>query len=515
MRTPQLNNPPDSPRRQDQIIFSCALLVLTLFSLWPIWANRFLPMQDYPQHLFLAHLISTYDTSSFNWKEFYTVQLGFRPYMLWYLAMKFLAQVVDIETAGKLLFSLYILLITTLACIARRLPPKGFLPWGALLIYPLAFNQMYYMGMANYLMSLPVLFIALLDLDHLANGLTIGRMARHGFYCLILFLNHPYTVLVYIALAIISASGFRKNRNTALQMLFPAGIMSLSILLWYIFQHGAGTTPTSVPWTIYWWPYPWQWLLAYFVLPFSGMRLFSEPQWLACGLWCIIAALFIVAWRQNNIRDAISRRLLLFSGAGLAGFIALPFWVGYYSYFNLRMAPVSYFALALALCGIRVSVRAGMFLVVSVLLLLTISIQTQSAVARETQTILPAVSAAQQNSLILPLMFETSSDAIDQICFDQIHAHDADYYHLAVGGGANPTLFPNAMMPVLYKPGLRLPYPHKPLNFTWQEHGRYYDYILVRKPPPEFSASIKRESTLVTSSGPWVLFKNKSARKPL
>ncbi len=515
MRTQKENHLPDSPLRQDQIIFSCALLILTLFSLWPIWANRFLPMQDYPQHLFLAHLISTYNASSFNWKEFYTVQLGFRPYMFWYLAMNFLAHVVDIETAGKLLFSLYIFLITTLAYIARRLPPKGFLPWGALLLYPLAFNQMYYMGMANYLMSLPVLFIALLDLDNLTNGITIGRVARHGFYCLILFLNHPYTALVYITLAVISAFSSRKNRNTSLQMLFPAGIMSLSILLWYIFQHSAGTTPTSVPWTIYWWPYPWHWLLAYYILPFSGMRLFSGPDLFTCILWCIIATLFLVAWRENKSKDVVYRKLLMLSGASLAGFFVLPFWVGYYSYFNLRMAPVSYFALALALCRVRVSCRAGIVLVLSLLLLLVVSIQMQSAVARETETILPALSAAQKNSLILPLMFDTASDAIDPICFDQIHAHDADYYHLAVGGGANPTLFPNAMMPVQYKSGLLLPYPHKPLNFTWQEHGRYYDYILARKPPPEFYASIKLDSTLVTTSGPWLLFKNKLPRKPL
>jgi hypothetical protein len=237
MTKPPRTHGVNSPPRRDRLIFCSSLFVLTTVSLWPLWANRFLPMQDYPQHLFLAQLISTYDDPSFNWKEFYTVQLGFRPYMLWYLAMNLLAQVADIEIAGKLLFSLYILLITTLAWAVRQLTPRGYLPWGALLLFPFAFNQMYYMGFSNYLISLPLLFLALMDLEHPASGMTVGKIARQGVYCLVLFLNHPYTILVYITLSFVSAGCSRHNRAEVLRRAITPCAMSLIFILWYLSHH--------------------------------------------------------------------------------------------------------------------------------------------------------------------------------------------------------------------------------------------------------------------------------------
>jgi len=503
----------ETPPRRDNILFSISLFVLTAVSLWPIWANRFLPMQDYPQHLFLAHLLSTYDTPSFNWKEFYRVDLGVRPYMLWYLAMNRLACVVDVESAGKLLFSLYILLITALTMVARRLSPKESLPWGALLLYPFAFNQMYYMGFANYLISLPILFLALLDIDHLAHGVSVGGIMRHGLYCLLLFLIHPYSLLVYIVLTAASAFCFRQDWGACRRMLLPALAMSMIFTLWYFVQHEAGSAPTGQPWQISWWPL--NGTITYYLLQFTAMRLHGGPDWLAVGLWSSIALLFTFAGERATRGDAGRRRLLVLYLTSLAGFLVLPFWVGCYSYFNLRLAPVTYFAFALLLCGVRLSSRTGIFLALAVLALLLESLQTQRVVARETETILPVISAARKNSLILPLIFDASSTVIDPVLFYEHHAHEADYYHLLVGGGANPTLFPNAMMPVRYRSGLRLPYPDRPENFSWREHGRYYDYLLVRKAPPELYRSLVPPCNLIVSSGPWRLFQNMTERKPL
>ena len=499
--------------RREVVLFSLCLTVLTAVSLWPLWANRFLPMQDYPQHLFLAHVITTYDNPLFNWKEFYRVDLGVHPYMLWYLAMNMLGRVVDIEIAGKILFSLYILLITLLALVARRLAPKDHLPWGALLLYPFAFNQMYYLGFSNYIISLPLLFLAVLDLDYPAQGITAGRIARHGVYCLLLFLNHPYTVLVYIALTATTALCSWGNRAEFLRRLLPAGAMCLIFTVWYLIQHGSGSAPTTLPWSISWWPF--NGTVAYYLLQFTGMRLTEGPDWLTVGLWGSIALLFMLWWQRRENGNESWRRLAALYCVSLAGFLVLPFWMGYYSYFNLRLAPVSYFALSLLLCKVRITSRSGMVLALPVLALLVISIQTQKAVVRETETILPVVSAAKKNSLILPLMFNSAAAAIDPIFFYQLHAHEGDYYHLLVGGGANPTLFPNAMMPVQYQPDLRLPYPERAESFTWRDHGRYYDYLLVRQAPPELYRSLALTCTLVATSGPWRLFQNKVGHEPL
>lgn len=47
-------DPAPVPSQRDRTIFLTSLCVLTVAPLWPLWATRFLPMQDYPQHLFLA-----------------------------------------------------------------------------------------------------------------------------------------------------------------------------------------------------------------------------------------------------------------------------------------------------------------------------------------------------------------------------------------------------------------------------------------------------------------------------
>lgn len=499
--------------RCETVFFYASLLVLTAVSLWPIWATRFLPMQDYPQHLFLAQVIASYDDPSFNWKEFYRVDLGIRPYMLWYIAMKSLAGIFNIEAAGKIIFSLYILLISLLALIARRLAPKGCLPWGALLLYPFAFNQMYFLGFPNYIISLPLIFLALLDLDSLAAGVSFGKIVRHGLYLTLLFLTHPYSLLVYITLAATSALFLREKRPQLLRILLPAAVMSLVFAIWYLAQHGPSSTPTSVPWSVYWLPPHLS--LAHYLLQFTGMRLTNGADWLTVGLWGVVAILFDVAWKRGDREGVTSGRFVAWYVASLAGIFVLPFWMGYYSYFSLRLAPVSYFALALLLCSVRIPLRYSVVLTVCVLALLVQSIRLQKTLVLEAETILPIMSAAHKNSLILPLVFQSGSAAIDAHYFNEIHFHDADYYQLLVGGGANPTLFPNAMMPVQYRPGLLLPYPKKVTDFSWQEHGAYYDYVLVRGAPPEVYLKLAQFCDLVVKSGPWGLFKNKMALKPL
>lgn len=498
--------------RREAVLFHSSLFVLTVVSLWPIWAVRFLPMQDYPQHLFLAQVITTYDAPSFNW-EFYRVDLGFRPYMLWYFAMKLLAGLFSIEAAGKILFSLYVFLIAALALVARRLSPKGSLPWGALLLYPFAFNQMYFMGFPNYILSLPLIFLALLDVDSLGQGISLGKILRHGLYLVLLFLSHPFSLLVYITLAVISGLFTWKTRTQLITTTLPAVVMALIFTVWYLAQHGPSSAPTSVPWTVHW--LPMHLSLAHYLLQFTGMRLSNGADWLTVGLWGGVTVFFYGAWKSSDKAGCSSRRFAAWYLASVAGFFVLPSFLGYYSYFNLRLAPVSYFALALLLCRITVSLRTGVILAFCVFALLVQSIRMQELVVLETETVLPVVSAVPKNSLILPLVFRSTSDIIEPVFFCEFHANESDYYHLLVGGGANPTLFPNAMMPVQYQPGVRLPYPKKLEEFSWSEHGAYYDYILVRQAPQDLYHSLEKSCDLVASSGAWRLFKNRATRKPI
>jgi hypothetical protein len=473
--------------------------------------NRLLPMQDYPQHLFLSHVIATYENPAYNWKEFYTVDLKLSPYMLWYLAMKPLSLLYGVEVAGKMLFSLYILLISLLVHRTRRLCPKGAFPWGALLLFPFAFNQVYFMGFANYIVLLPVLMLAVMDLEELAlKGLSWWRVVLHATFLTTLYLGHPYTVLVYICLAVTTALCFWDNRSTMLKVLLPSVLLGGGFLHWYLVCHNASPVSNSYSWRVNWLSV--NNLIHYYIPMFTGMRLTNGPDWSALVAWIVIATTCLYAWQHTQNRYSMFKLPIFLFFASIAGYFVLPFRYGYYSYFNLRLAPVSYFLMVLLLARLLMAPIARILVAVATVTLVVLIIISQSRVSRSSEAVLPLLGVMEKNSLVLPLIFDSASTVIDPACFDEFHMHELNYYHVLIGGGANPTLFPNAMMPVQYRPGIYLPYPEKPYDFRWEEHGQYYTYFLLRGAPAEFSRRLKMHTKLVATSGPWSLFLNKSPK---
>ena len=109
-------------------------------ALWPLWSARFPPMQDYPQHLAQAQMLAARNDPAFEYHRYFDFHL--RPvYATFYLVTLFLSRFVPIEIAGKLTLSLYPVLVTVLvARLGRRSQPDT-VSWGALLLFPMAFNQ--------------------------------------------------------------------------------------------------------------------------------------------------------------------------------------------------------------------------------------------------------------------------------------------------------------------------------------------------------------------------------------
>ncbi len=498
--------------RSNAAAFSICAVLLTVVALWPIWAVRFLPMQDYPQHLFVSHILSTFHDPALDWKSHYEVDLGLRPYMLWYVLMLPLARAFGTEAAGKLTFSLYILLVTVLVFGAarRRSAPA----WGALLLYPFAFNQIYFMGFSNYVLSLPILFIAILDLEDLAQrGASVRRCVRHGAYLAILFLNHPYTVLVYGGLTVAIALAAWRRREEFRRAIMPAVALAAVFVVWYVAQPGLRNRATA-PWALRWWPFPGP--LEYYGLMFTGLRWTPGPDLLTACVWGGVTVLFAEAlWRYRPSPEMLRWPLVAFA-ASLLGFCVLPFWFGYWSYFNLRLAPVSYFALALALGRVRLSRRRGMVVAVFATILTVFSVRLQARVSEEVGEVLPVVQAMRPNALVLPLVFDSAPRALDPVFFYEFHAHEPAYYHVIAGGGASPdpNFFPNALMPVHYRSDFRPPAPTDPGEFSWTTYGTHYDYIITRAAPPGLVRYLADYCDVVAQSGAWMLFRNRAAALP-
>ncbi len=481
-----------------------AVFLLALGCLGPIWLPRFPALQDYPQHLFLAHVNATFNDPRYNWRHFYQADLRLGPYVVFYAVVVWLERFVPVVVAGKLFLSGYIACLAGVAILMRgQVDTPDRPPWGCLLLFPLAFSQMYFLGFTNYLLSLPLLLVAWLDHQRLCQGEAPPWLwGRQVLIVGLIFLCHPYTILVYLCLAagnlLLPNPDGGRRRPAALA---PPGATLLLFALWYILKlpgnHG------RMP--LLWWPLAEN--LRYYLLMFTAMRWTNGLDWPSVLTW--LAALLLVVWgliRRVKAGGKMPGRLSLSLGLATAGFFILPFWAGQYSYFNLRLAPVSYLLAALLAGFGLLPPLAGVGLALLCGLLIGLSAAVQAGVSRETAQIVPLLAEMAPNAKLLPMTFHTESALLDPHFFPETHSHDYFYYHLLVGGGASPSLFPSPMLPVSFKPGVDLPLATH--AFSWLEQGSHYDYILTRGAPSAFAPFVSRYAVPVGKSGEWQLFKN-------
>lgn len=488
-------------------LYLLAVGILALLCLWPIWSLEFPPLQDYPQHLFLAHVNATYDNPAYNWQNYYQATLKFGPYTFFYLVVTWLEKIVSITIAGKVFLSLYIGLMAGVALAVRNSLPDQTPPWGSLLLFPLSFHQMYFMGFTNFLISVPLLAFAILDHQRFtASPPRAGSFFRQALLVTLLFLCHPYTILVYICLAGANAL-LRPEANGPGRKIsiIPPVVTAGFFLFWYVLglDGGQGKMP------LLWWP--WRETLSYYLLMFSGIRWTDGIHWPTFASW-LTALVLILFGAINRIRAGVAfpKRAALACALSTSGFFALPFWAGQYSYFNLRLAPISYLFAAILAGSCTLPRSAGLGLAAICALLISQSAALQAAVSRETAEIKPLVARMEPNAALLPMTFQTESSILDRHFFPEAHSHDYFYYHLLVGGGVSPSLFPSPMLPLQFKPGLDLPLATH--DFSWTDHGSKYDYILTRGAPAEFAPFVRRYAPLVGQSGSWLLFRNEHTK---
>ncbi len=490
---------PSSPARN----YLVAVLLLALGCLGPIWLIRFPALQDYPQHLFLAHVNATFNDPRYNWRHFYQADLRLGPYVVFYAVVAGLERFMPVTVAGRVFLSAYIACLAWVAVrMAREVDDQGAPPWGCLLLFPLSFSQMYFLGFTNYLLSLPLLLVAWLDHRRLCQGQAAsGLWIRQAVVLPILFLCHPYTVLVYLGLTAGNLLPSPSDGDRRLAAMVPPGATLLLFVIWYV-----GKLPGNhgrMP--LVWWPLAEN--LRYYLLMFTAMRWNNGLGWPSLLAWA--AALALAGWgliRRARAGRKLPRRLILALILATAGFFILPFWAGQYSYFNLRMAPVSYLLAALLAGFGLLPPLAGVGLALLCGLLIGLSSVMQAGVSRETAQIVPLLAEMAPNAKLLPMTFRTASAILDPHFFPETHSHDYFYYHLLVGGGASPSLFPSPMLPVSFKPGVDLPLATH--EFSWLEQGSHYDYILTRGAPPAFAPFVSRYAVPVGKSGEWQLFKN-------
>jgi hypothetical protein len=238
------------------------------------------------------------------------------------------------------------------------------------------------------------------------------------------------------------------------------------------------------------------------------MRWFDGVDKLSIVLWMGIGALGVhafLAGRQEVGKFSI--RCLVFFILTIIAVFVLPFGKGPYSFISVRVAPVSYFLLAILIGRLKFK---GVWRSVFILFVAAVLIQSvikQGRVSAEIQKIVPIVERIPPNSRILPLVFDNDSPELEN-SFD-MHLHDHDYYHLLVGGGLSPYIIKNPLFPVYYKAEVNLSAPgeYTPGLFKWEEHSAEYEYFMVRAAPDAMIEYAAEKMKLMDHSGSWCLFK--------
>lgn len=87
------------------------------------------------------------------------------------------------------------------------------------------------------------------------------------------------------------------------------------------------------------------------------------------------------------------------------------------------------------------------------------------------------IAAVRPNTRVLPLELHDADPTVRAPPFNQFHGYIA-----AAKGAYDPHLFDNADIPLAYRPQRRLPQTgwDSGQTFTFEQHGRYYDYVLVQ-----------------------------------
>jgi hypothetical protein len=462
-------------------------------------------MQDYPQHLFQAYAISCRNNPAFDFDENFNIDFRLAPYATFYAITVALSAAMPIEVAGKVSVSLYILCVILLVTKLSRRFEAGFVPWGLLLLFPLAFNQNYFLGNINYVYSLPLLLFTLIDHEHITRGpVSIWPVCRHALWQLSLFLTHPFTFLMYVSLAGVGALLSWPRRSELVRgLIFPvAG--AVFFLLWFATTH-AGEVVEKILWC------PFTWTLSWYGSIFTGMRWWDGLDKVPILVWMAIGVLVVhtfLATEKVDRRFSI-RYALFFTVTTVAVFI-LPFgiWPSY-MYVNLRVAAAAYLFLAMLVGQLRFKgIWKGVFTVLVTVLLIH-SVIKQGRISVEIEEIVPIVSRIPKNSRILPLVFDNDTPELDPSTFD-IHLHDHNYYHVLVGGGLSPYLFVKTpLLPVYHKPGVNRPAPglYSPHLFRWERHASDYHYFLARGAPGGLVSYLTNKAEPIARSGKWILFK--------
>jgi hypothetical protein len=140
-------------------LFAATFVALSVLAAAPFWRTRLLPMQDYPQLLVFARVYGDCHDPSSPFFGTYTTGFPLSPLLLPILMLRAMAAVSSLETAGRVMWTLYALGLPLASLYLLRVLGRD--RWATLLVFPLVFSYWSGGGFFAFATSAPLLVLGL------------------------------------------------------------------------------------------------------------------------------------------------------------------------------------------------------------------------------------------------------------------------------------------------------------------------------------------------------------------
>jgi hypothetical protein len=469
------------------LAYRCAVAGLWALCCLGLWLAPAVPMQDYPQHLFIAAVLQG---GQANWALDYEAALQPTPYSGVYYCLHWLAPLLGLDAAGRVFITVYLALFLGIALtLARRDTPP---PWSALWLLPCALNQVYFHGFLNFLITLPLLLIALLHLQHA----TTRRWQRldllgHGALLGLIVWFHPLSLYVYAGLA---ACELLLARGAHTPLLLRAAPLLTTATLLATWQASVVQLDTDL---VFWSPSTAAAYLGQLVL---GLR---------ANAWSVLAhalgwAALLLTLLRTRARARLTRPEVAQLLAALLAYFALPFQIGDYYNVNARLAPLPFLLLAIMLARASVPKPAAWAIAGAALLFTCDAAYLQLQVGRESAEMSALAREVAPRRDVVAVTPDASSRFLHPVFFYLMHRHDIFYYQIA-SGARSPHLWHLPLLPIHYRSRTKPPYPQSVSQLV--QHG--YSLVFVRGVTAELLQGLSQAFVPRQVHGAWVVFERR------
>jgi hypothetical protein len=184
--------PTDPAARRPPRVWSAWALGLCAIAVAPIWASRFLPLLDEPNHLSAVYIWKSLTDPRSPLHDFYDLKLVPLSYLLEYGLAYLGAFAVGVERAHKLVLSAYVLSFPAAGALWSKATGRS--PWLGLTTLPLAYSVTWSHGYSAYNAGLAACLFAIVTQDALLRRPT----AYHGLLATALavatYFGHPFAL---------------------------------------------------------------------------------------------------------------------------------------------------------------------------------------------------------------------------------------------------------------------------------------------------------------------------------